>query len=82
MPILSLVAIYFIVWWLCLFLILPFGVKSQIEQSSVIAPGTEAGAPWRSHIRKKLLATTLLSFVVMWLSMWLLSNPVLQEYWR
>ena len=81
MPLVSLVAIYFVVWWLCLFLVLPFGVKSQTEVGAAV-PGTEPGAPWRAHIWKKLLATTLLSFLVMWLAMWLLSNPVLQEYWR
>ena len=82
MPFYSLVAIYFIVWWLCLFMVLPFGVTSQTEEGGDIAPGTEAGAPWKAHIWKKLLATTLLSLVVMWLALWLLSNPILQEYWR
>ena len=77
----SFIAIYFITWWLCLFLVLPFGVKSQTEQGDV-DPGTEPGAPWRAGIGKKMLATTLLAFIVMGLAMWALSNPVLQEYWK
>ena len=37
-------AIYFILWWLVLFAILPLGVQSQLESGEVV-PGTEAGAP-------------------------------------
>ena len=37
-------AIYFVLWWLTLFLTLPFGVRSQHEDG-VGAPGTDPGAP-------------------------------------
>lgn len=82
MPLVSTIAIYFVVWWLCLFMVLPFGIKSQTETEQGAIKGTEPGAPWRANIGKKLLATTLLSAVVMALLLWGLSNPVLQEYWR
>ena len=39
------IAIYFVVWWIVLFAILPFGVKSQTEHGEEIAPGTDPGAP-------------------------------------
>ena len=37
-------AIYFVIWWIALFLTLPFGVRSQHEDG-VGAPGTDPGAP-------------------------------------
>ncbi|MCP4183198.1 MAG: DUF1467 family protein [Hyphomicrobiales bacterium] len=56
-------AIYFLFWWLCLFTVLPFGVRSQIE-SGEVEPGTEPGAPITSHVWKKLLINTIVSGVV------------------
>ena len=40
------IAVYFIIWWLTLFVVLPWGVRSQHE-SGAISPGTEPGAPIR-----------------------------------
>jgi predicted secreted protein len=57
------IAVYFLLWWLCLFIVLPFGVRSQIE-SGEVEPGTEPGAPKAPHIRKKLLINTIVSGVV------------------
>ena len=37
-------AIYFVVWWICLFVVLPFGVRNQVDTGSYIQ-GTERGAP-------------------------------------
>ena len=37
-------AIYFVLWWLVLFLTLPFGVRSQHEDGEG-TPGTDPGAP-------------------------------------
>ena len=37
-------AIYFVMWWVTLFLTLPFGVRSQHEDGEG-APGTDPGAP-------------------------------------
>ena len=37
-------AIYFVIWWVTLFLTLPFGVRSQHEDGEG-APGTDPGAP-------------------------------------
>ncbi len=37
-------AIYFILWWLSLLIVLPWGTHSQ-EESGDVAPGTEPGAP-------------------------------------
>jgi predicted secreted protein len=55
-------AIYFVLWWLVLFLTLPFGVRSQHEDGGV-SPGTDPGAPVASRMGRKLIWTTLLSAV-------------------
>jgi predicted secreted protein len=38
------VALYFIIWWLTLFAVLPFGVRSQSDAGEVVH-GSEPGAP-------------------------------------
>ncbi len=43
------VAIYFVLWWVTLFLTLPFGVRSQHEEDGA-APGTDPGAPIASQV--------------------------------
>jgi predicted secreted protein len=56
-------AIYFVLWWIVLFLTLPFGVRSQQEEGGV-SPGTDPGAPIASQMGRKLIWTTLLSAVI------------------
>ncbi|MCP3470286.1 DUF1467 family protein [Bradyrhizobium sp. CCGUVB1N3] len=61
-------AIYFVLWWVTLFVTLPFGVRSQHEEG-VGAPGTDPGAPILTGMRSKLIWTTLISAVVFGLGM-------------
>jgi predicted secreted protein len=56
-------AIYFIIWWLVLFAVLPWGVRGQHETGS-ITPGTDPGAPSIPMLKRKLLWTTVLAAVV------------------
>lgn len=63
MTITAAIAIYFILWWVVLFAVLPFGVKSQHEQGA-FEPGTDPGAPTRPLLLKKAIATTLISAVI------------------
>lgn len=60
----SAIAIYFITWWVCLFLVLPFGVKNAHEAGEAVEQGNEHGAPVKPMLWRKVLATTLLSTVV------------------
>ncbi|RKF06346.1 DUF1467 family protein [Oceaniradius stylonematis] len=60
---LSAVAIFFIIWWVTLFAVLPIGVRSQAEAGHV-EPGTEAGAPVAPRIGFKLLLTTAIAIAV------------------
>jgi predicted secreted protein len=62
-------AIYFVLWWLTLFLTLPFGVRSQHEDGAS-APGTDPGAPVASQIGRKMIWTTLISLVIFAIAMY------------
>ena len=55
-------AIYFLVWWLTLFAVLPFGIRSQHEEETT--PGTDPGAPVLPRIVSKLIWTTLVSAAI------------------
>ncbi|MEP7240967.1 MAG: DUF1467 family protein [Devosia sp.] len=73
-------AIYFVVWWVCLFIVLPFGVRNQIDAGEYVQ-GTERGAPLVPRLWRRALWTTLLSIPITALLLWALSNPLLQQYW-
>jgi len=55
-------AIYFLIWWVTLFAVLPFGVRSQHETETT--PGTDPGAPLLPRLWWKLLWTTVIAAVI------------------
>ena len=59
----TVIAIYFLIWWLTLFAVLPWGVRNQ-EESGDIVPGTDPGAPAVHTVWRKLLWTTIVASVV------------------
>jgi predicted secreted protein len=63
MAISTVIAIYFIIWWVVLFAVLPWGVRSQ-QESGAVAPGTDPGAPAMHRIGMKLIYTTVAASVV------------------
>ncbi len=76
----SLVAIYFIVWWLCFFIVLPWGARSQRDANDV-HPGSEPGAPALLRLWPKLLVTTIIAAIATWALLWGMNNEMLQRYW-
>ncbi|MHB0953673.1 MAG: DUF1467 family protein [Allorhizobium sp.] len=60
---LSAFAVYFIIWWVTLFAVLPIGLKTQAESKEVV-PGSVESAPARFQGRKVLLLTTGISAVI------------------
>jgi len=60
----TIAAIYFITWWIVLFAILPWGVKSQTEHGEEIAAGTDPGAPVLPKLKSKILWTTIVTTVL------------------
>lgn len=57
------VAVYFVIWWMTIFVVLPFGVRSQQDEGETVL-GTVASAPARHRTWRTFLITTLVSGVV------------------
>ena len=57
------VAIYIFIWWIVLFAVLPFGVRTQAEDGEVV-PGTPESAPAKPHLLRIFLINTLVATVV------------------
>lgn len=53
-------AVYFVVWWITLFMVLPFGIQRDDD----IYLGNDRGAPRKSNIGLKLAINTLVALVV------------------
>lgn len=56
------VVTFFISWWFFLFLVLPFGLRTQDEDEDVTL-GTVASAPRGPHMLRAVLWTTLIALV-------------------
>jgi predicted secreted protein len=59
----TVIAIYFVVWWLVLFAVLPFGVRTQGEESDTVL-GTPSSAPGRPMLVRKALVTSVIAAVL------------------
>jgi predicted secreted protein len=56
-------AVYFIIWWITLFAVLPFKLRTQAEADSVTL-GTTESAPVGPHMRRAALLTTVVSALI------------------
>ena len=61
------IAVYFIVWWITLFMVLPFGV----EREKKVKEGNDPGAPVKHRLLIKFAINTVLAFVI-WLIIFLI----------
>jgi predicted secreted protein len=59
----TVIAIYFVVWWLVLFVVLPFGVRTQDDEADTVL-GTPPSAPNRPMLLRKALATSVIAAVI------------------
>lgn len=59
----SIAAIYFILWWVVLFAMLPFGVRTQDDEGEVTL-GTVASAPHGPHMLRAIFRTTLVATAI------------------
>lgn len=57
------IALYFIIWWMVLFAVLPFGVRSQ-EETGEVVPGTPEGAPSAPRMLRVFAINTVVATIV------------------
>jgi predicted secreted protein len=62
-------AIYFIMWWLVFFAVLPFGVRPLDEHGDIV-PGTDPGAPAVHGLKIKFVWTTVVATIVFAVFYW------------
>ena len=65
--------IFAIVWWLVLFMVLPFGAAPPDQ----VEPGTAPSAPARPRMALKVAITTVLAAVVTALIVWLIDSGLI-----
>ncbi len=65
--------VYVIIWWLVLFLVLPWGVHVPDEHE----PGHATSAPAKPMMWRKALITTLIAIVFWGIAYWLIESELL-----
>ena len=55
---LEIIVICVVIWWLVLFMVLPFGVQKDNE----IVRGNDPGAPKNPMLKRKIIVTSIISF--------------------
>ena len=55
---LEIIVIFVVIWWLVLFMVLPFGIQKDDE----IVGGNDPGAPKNPMLKKKIIVTSIISF--------------------
>lgn len=65
---------FVIVWWLVLFMVLPFGARPPDE----VEPGMAPSAPARPRMGLKIAVTTVIAAALTALLMWLLQSGLVQ----
>ena len=71
------VVVYVILWWLLFFMALPFGVKPPHEAGQQAEAGHEAGAPLRTHLWRKVGATTVIAALLWGIAYWLIASDLI-----
>jgi predicted secreted protein len=52
--------VYIVIWWVVLFAVLPWGIQREANPQL----GHDPGAPVMPHLKRKIIATTLITFVL------------------
>ncbi len=66
--------VFAIVWWLILFMVLPFGAAPPDK----VEPGMATSAPAKPRMALKVAITTVLAALVTALILWLMNSGLLQ----
>jgi predicted secreted protein len=87
MPVATGFAIFFLIWWVVLFAVLPWGISSQQEGEAVV-PGTDPGAPSKAKIGWKLVWTTLVAAAIyaacylVYVEHWITINGLMRVFYK
>ncbi len=57
------IAVYVFIWWITLFAVLPFGVRTQ-EEAGEVVPGTPESAPAKQRMVRIFLINTVVATIV------------------
>ncbi|MCK0128296.1 DUF1467 family protein [Erythrobacter sp. F6033] len=60
----SILAVYFLIWVMTAFIMLPFGVKTADETGEVKIPGQAESAPVNFRPRKLIIRATIIAIVL------------------
>jgi predicted secreted protein len=63
MGLVSGIVVFTIIWWTVIFMVLPFGVRPEVDD---VQPGHQVGAPANPRLWRKVLITTGIS-IVLWI---------------
>lgn len=69
------IVLYAVLWFLTLFVLLPFGEKSQAEAGEIV-PGTPAGAPSNPQLKRKAIWATIIAAVLWAVIAWVILGGV------
>ena len=64
MQLVSGLAIYFVVWWMVLFTVLPWGASSAHELDEDVDPGSMKAAPVKPRMLLKFGITTIIAGII------------------
>ncbi|MEZ5811541.1 MAG: DUF1467 family protein [Rhizobiaceae bacterium] len=56
-------AIFYIIWWVVLFAVLPFSLRTQ-EEDGEVTLGTVKSAPRGPHVLRAMLRTTIITLLL------------------
>ena len=60
----SALAIYFVIWWITLFAVLPFGIRNAHEAGEKVEEGNDAGAPMVHGLLWKAAVTSVIALLL------------------
>ncbi|MGC6391095.1 MAG: DUF1467 family protein [Alphaproteobacteria bacterium] len=64
MTFVEVIVAFAIIWWVVLFIVLPFGVRSHHEEG-IVDRAIDPGAPVRPQMGRKILVTTFVALLVL-----------------
>ena len=70
------IAVYFILWWLAFFMMLPLGAHSPHETGEATTPGVDRGAPRAHRLGLKALLAAVIAALLWLVVAWAVSQDL------